>query len=315
MGLETSYFSQMKNYISIGLAAVYLCILTTNTSAQNKAPSNNGASATGAVVATGIVAGVAGLITAGIIYDRWIESLELDATELYLRSGQASKAFELQLMPNQISSFRDLSNTTILAFAISESKINPEMGILERQQNKVLMMYLHDGWISERGVNFGVVESEILTSDNWSKLYLAYLNLILTKPIQDPDSIPLYQRVKIKEYADFEGDKVVLYDGTYDGTFSTYFIKFNGTIDLRGPFHLTGKALMKPFGSFEDEYLLVSPKIKLTNDEYVTADYDVDRLLIYNEGMLGIYFKKFNRLVQLRTTAIENINNFLKPRN
>jgi hypothetical protein len=301
----------MKNYISIGLAAVYLCVLTTNTSAQNKAPNNNGASATGAIVTTGIVAGVAGLITAGIIYDRWIESLELDATELYLRSGQASKAFELQLMPNQISSFRDLSNTTILAFAISESKINPEMGILERQQNKVLMMYLHDGWISERGVNFGVVESEILTYDNWSKLYLAYLNLILTKPIQDPTSIPLYQRASLKDYGSFEGDKVVLYEGIS----STYFIKFNGTIDLRGPFHHTGKALMKPFGSFEDEYLLVSPKIKLTNDEYVSADYDADQLLIYNEGMLGIYFKKFNRLVQLSTTSIENINNFLKPQN
>jgi hypothetical protein len=301
----------MKKPISIGLLALNFFFSTQVSTAQSKVPNNSTVNAAGAVVATGIVAGVAGLITAGIAYDRWIESLELDATELYLRSGQAAKAFELQLMPNQLSSFKDLSNTTVLAFAITESNIHPTMGTLERERNKVLLMYVHDGWVTEYGVNFAFVDSEILTDDKWSKLYLAYLNLILTKPIQDPNSIPLYQQVKLKEYTDFEGDKVVLYDGTY----STYYIKFNGTIDLRGPFQHTDKALMKPIGTYEEEWLLVSPKVKLSNDEYITADYDDEQMLIYNEGKLGIYYKKFNRLVQMSTNSIEDIHNFLKPRN
>jgi hypothetical protein len=300
----------MKKHITIGLLTIHFLFSTLNALAQNKAPNNNSANAAGAVVTTGIVAGIAGLITAGIIYDRWIESLELDATELYLRSGQAAKAFELQLMPNQLSSFKDLSNTTILSFGITESTIHPTVGVLEGQRNKVLLVYVHDGWVSEYGINFAFVDSELVTYDEWRKLYLAYLNLILTKPIQNPDSIPLYKQVKLKEYTDFEGDKVVLYDGTY----STYYTKFNGTVDLRGPFNHTDNALMKPFGTYEEEWLLVSPKVKLSNDEYITADYDDEQMLIYNEGKLGIYYKKFNRLVQMSTNSIEDINYFLKPR-
>ena len=107
----------MKKYLALTL----LVVLNLKAIGQYKAPTDKSSNFT-TPIAAGVIGGVAALITLGIIYDQYIEEVELDATELYLRSGQAAKHFEIQLMPNQVSSFKDLSNTTILAFAITESE-------------------------------------------------------------------------------------------------------------------------------------------------------------------------------------------------
>jgi hypothetical protein len=288
-----------------------LVILNLKSFGQYKAPNDrtNGAAAP---IAAGIVVGVAGLITAGILYDRYIETIELDATEYFLQSGLAPSAFKLELLPNQVSSFKDLSNTSILAFAITESVVNYKAETIEGHTNKIMLMYVHDGWITEGGINFAYVTTELLNYDDWKKLYLAYLNLTLTKPIEDPSNITVYEKVNEKVYNAFTGEKQMLFNS--DTYTTAYYVKFSTTVDLRGPFYHTDRALLYPRGSFEDDYLLIAPKIRLADDEYLTSPFDDQTILVYNEGKLGLFKKDFNRLVQLSNVAIDEINTFLIPR-
>lgn len=298
----------MKKYFALAL----LVALNLKAIGQYKAPNDKNPNIA-APIAAGVIGGVGALITAGIIYDRYIELLELDATELYLRSGQASKAFKLQLMPFQVNSFKDLSNTTILAFGITELIVNQKDRVINKSQNKLLLLYLHDGWISEGGINFAFVTTEILNYDDWKKIYHAYLNISITDPILDPDLITAYEKVSQKTFDSYAGEKKQLYNSNTGST--SFYVKSDQTVDLRGPFLHTDRALFFPRGSFEDEYLLISPTINILDDEYVTTKLDDETLVLFNEGMLGLYKTTFNRLVQLSNKAVTDINTFLVPRN
>lgn len=289
-----------------------LLLMSVRSLGQYKAPDNQTNNAA-APIAAGVIAGVASLIAAGVQFDRYIESLELDATEFYLQSGQASKAFKLQLMPFQVNSYKDLSNTRILAFGISELNVSQKDRVIKKLQNKLLLLYLHDGWITEGGINFAFVTTEILNYEDWKKIYLAYLNISIVNPILDPSRIIAYEKVSLKSYDSFTGDKQQLYNSSTGAT--SFYVKSDQTVDLRGPFLHTERALFFPRGSFEDEYLLISPTINILDDEYITTQLDDETLILFNEGMLGLYKATFNRLVQLSNKAVTEINTFLVPRN
>lgn len=289
------------------ITAIYLS-LCAQVFGQQKSTVDRSNNALAAPIVTGMAVGIAGLITAGIIYDRYIESIELDATELYLKSGKAANHFELQLMSNQVSSFKDLSNTTVLAFAITESEVNKDAASIYGVQNKVMLMYLHDGWITEGGVNFRYVTTELYDYEQWLKLYLACLNLVLTKPITNPDSIPLYQVAWGKNFTEFTGPKLEV--GLKQYTLLPQ------TFNIRSRFlKLTDRGLYYPRGSSEEEYHLISPVIAAGDDQYLTTKFDDNTTLIYNEGKFGFYKNDVQRLVQLSTDAVMDITNFLTPKN
>lgn len=293
----------MKKYFALAL----LVALNLKAIGQYKAPNDKNPNMA-APIAAGVIGGVAALITIGVIYDQYIDKVELDATELYLRSGQAAKNFELQLMPNQVSSFKDLSNTTILAFAITESEVNNEAAAIYGVQNKVMLMYLHDGWITEGGVNFRYVTTELYDYERWLKLYLACLNLVLTKPIANPDSIPLYQVAWGKSFTEFTGPKLEV--GLKQYTLLPQ------TFNIRSRFlKLTDRGLYYPRGSTEEEYHLISPVIAAGDNQYLSTKFDETTTIIYNEGKFGFYKSDVQRLVQLRTDAVMDITNFLTPKN
>ena len=295
----------MKNLLLV--LAFFSTIL--NVFGQTKMPSQQRPESAAAPIAAGLAVGIAGLIAAGIQYDQFIESIEQDATEFYLSSNSHSESFKLKLIPYNITSFQDVSNTNILAFSIVESELNYERAVLKERDRKVMFMYLHDGWITTNGLNFSYITTEFFNSDTWTQLYSDYINLSITRKFYDPLKISTFQKVTDKIYNSTSEEKFYITDG-YN---IKYFIKSPLLVSLKGPFITKDDYLYYENGNFSEDYLFISRKIKLDNDEYITKDYDTNTILVYNEGMLGLYKKDIKRLVQLNNKAINEINKFILP--
>ena len=294
---------KMKNLLLV----LAFCFTIINISGQTKLPNQQRPVNAAAPIAAGLAVGITGLIAAGIQYEQFIETIEQDATEFYLSNSSHSESFSLKIIPYNITSFQDVSNTNILAFSIIESELNYERAVLNERERKVLFMYLHDGWITTNGLNFSYITTEVFNSDTWTKLYSDYINISITRKFNDPQKISTFQKVTEQIYNSSSEEKFYITDG-YN---VKHFIKSPLFVSIKGPFITKDDYLYYENGNFSENYLFVSRKIKLDNDEYITKDYDTNTTLVYNEGRLGLYKKDINRLVQLNNKAINEINKFL----
>ena len=306
MRLETSYFSRMKNYISIGLAAVYLCVLTTSTFAQNKAPNpqNTGGVAAAAVGGLAIAA-----IAGAIAYEQYIETLELQATQQYLNSFKESDIFSVKLLSDQLTSMKDLSSTSVLAFGITEYEAQDNF--LVKPKHRIMIMLLSHGWANEYGINFSFVTTKVLDRNNWNSLYFNYINSMAYPKLSSPQEMKALIKVNQKKYNDASVQKMSIYNR--DIGVDEYFIDGNILIPISSNIKIKGNKIavekFSPDGIIET-YVLAS-KLKLDGDTYIHSDFDSEISIIFNENRLGIYDKNLKNLVQINNKGVTAIHTFV----
>ena len=296
----------MKKHISIGLAAVYLCLLTINATAQNKTPnSQNTAGAVALSIGTlGITA-----IASAIAYEQYIESLELQATELYLKSYKESDIFKVKLLSDQLNSMKDLSSTSVLAFGITEYE---SQGIfLVKPKYRLMIMLLSQGWANEYGINFSFVTTKVLDQNKWNTLYFNYLNSIAYPKFKNESEIKGYIKVSQKKYNETNGDKIIL-RSAYG--VEEYLVDANISIPISSNIKLKSDAIIleqiSQDGYTINTYFLAS-RIRLDGDTYIRSNFDSDISIIFNENKLGIYDNNLNNLVQIKNKGITSIHTFI----
>ena len=296
----------MKKYISIGLAAVYLCVLTTNTSAQNKAPNSQNTGGAAAAAVGGIaIAAIAGAIA----YEQYIETLELQATQQYLNSYKESDIFKVKLLSDQLTSMKDLSSTSVLAFGITEYETQDNF--LVKPKHRIMLMLLSHGWANEYGINFSFVTTKILDRNKWNSLYFNYINSMAYPKFPSAQEIKGFTQVYEKKYNEANVQKLIIYNRELG--VDEYFIDANILIPIGSNLKIDQDKITvdKAIDIYTKETYFLASKFKLDGDTYIHSDFDSEISLIYNENKLGIYDKNLKNLVQLKNKGITAIHTFI----
>jgi len=273
---------------------------------QNKSPSNSGA---GVVAVAAGVAGVAGIFAIVASWEEWVESAELSAAEYYLKSTPGlDKPFELKLLNSKGTSFKDLSSTTTLVFAITELDINNSDTSFYNPNKKLLILFLNSGWINEYGIDFTKVIPVIFTSNDWFNLYKEFLNISGFPKIESLSKMKLLKKVTENDYlAETEKERYFFPGSESDN--STFYIATGVEIKYNRDISVSQTKLT--FGGSPLNENLIQERHKINSDTYYRKDYNTGMSILYNENKLCIFLKDEKVLVQLRNNVLTEINLFL----
>ena len=279
----------MKKILLFTLIALILNVH--NTQAQRN---------TGAVA---VVAGaIAGAVATGIAIERYKEQMELYATEHLLESLDGVKKFELSIIDFEGVKSSDLSNVSIINFGVT---LTNEANLKE---DKVLMMFLSRGWLTEYGVDVTRVKWKLLATDEWDNIFFEYIKLASQVKLTDKNALPIYKETDKKNYLD-NGNFIV---HRSESGLAGIFQKSTETTKI-GLGKLTGSEFqyLSTWKSNEGKFELAFPLTQFNGDTYLLKDFSPEFKVIYNEETMGLYIKSLNKLVQLQRSTVNLIHTFL----
>ncbi len=253
--------------------------------------------ATGAIVAAGV-----GLIAAGvaaeIIIEQYKEDMELRATEYILANYDKIFKFNLSVMDLDGVKLSDLSNTSCVTFSIES--LNDETNKYEKF---VLLMFVSKGWLNEYGVNSSLVKYKLMNKSEWNKMFISYCNLAIKYPtlkIDNSEQLPLYSKVSSKQY--IEGDSTYIKINTSDGEIVFKKKRYPIGEVMLSP---TGIEVLNTISSFN------IPFVRQSGDSYQVRQYNDQFKLVYNEKSLGIFFKDWEKLIQIKRNSLNTVTKFI----
>lgn len=272
-------------------STLFLILLySNNAKSQNK-------DAAGAIAAAGV-----GLIAAGvaaeIIIEQYKEDMELRATEYILANYDKMYKFNLSVMDLDGVKLSDLSNTSCVTFSIESLN-----DVTNKYEKFVLLMFVSKGWLNEYGVNSSLVKYKLMNKNEWNKLFISYCNLAIKYPslkIDNSELLPLYSKVSSKQY--IEGDSTYIKINTGDGDIVFKKKRYPIGEVMLSP---TGIELSNNISSFN------IPFVKQSGDSYQVRQYNDQFKLVYNEKSLGIFFKDWEKLIQIKRNSLNTVTKFI----
>jgi hypothetical protein len=278
----------MKKIILFTLIGLILNVH--NTQAQKNA---------GIAIAAGAIVGA---VAAGLAIERYKEQMELYATEYLLESQDDANKFELSIIDFEGVKSSDLSNVSIINFGV---RLTNEANL---QEDKVLMMFLSRGWLTEFGVDVTRVKWKLLATDEWDNIFFTYIKLASQVKLTDKNALPIYKETERKNYMD-----------------NGNFIIHRNSSDIAGVFQKSSESFKIGIGklsgndfqylstekSAEGKYELAFPLAQYDENTYLLKDFSPEFKVIYNEKTMGLYIKSLNRLVQLQRSTVNLIHAFL----
>lgn len=254
----------------------------------------------GAAIAAG--AAIVGATIAALAIENYKEQMELNATEYILESQNDIKKFELSLMDFDGVRLSDLSSVSCFSFGI---RVTDESNL---QVNKVLLMFVSKGWLNEFGIDVTQVKWKLLTFEEWDDILFTYISLASPIKLTDKNSLPIFKETANKNYLPNENFFV---NKNSAGVVETYQ-KSNETAKI-GSTSLTLNLVkyknIDNSGKVKEE--IAFPLSKYSGDTYLLKDFSHEFKIIYNENSMGLYIKSLSRLVQLKRSTVNLINNYL----
>jgi hypothetical protein len=257
---------------------------------------------TGGAVAIAAAGAIAGAVAAGIAIERYKEQMELYATEHLLESQDDVKKFELSIIDFEGVKSSDLSNVSIINFGVRQTN---EANL---QENKVLMMFLSRGWLTEFGVDVTRVKWKLLATDEWDNIFFTYIELASPVKLANKNTLPIYKETPKSNYLD-NGNFIVHRNSS--GIAET-FQKSSETTKI-GLGKLSGSEFQyfSTLKSIEGKFELAFPLTQFNGDTYLLKDFSPEFKVIYNERTMGLFIKSLDRLVQIKRSTVNLIHTFL----
>ena len=258
-----------------------------------------------------IAAGVGLAITAENIR----EKLEADATNYILENFPEKECFELKLLTFSASQVFDASNVSIIPFTLAELDKNT-LAVVNRE---VLLTIRSDGWMNEFGVDVTKVSYRLLDQAAWDDLFLNFLRMVappLTggqQVILKADSIPVYDKLASKEFAEFKDhpSTIVLVSKGASGYTSVDRYKPASIGEEGFATEKIGLCRLKDGALYNNYNELVMPLRSIGDKQFLVADYSEDFKIVYSEESFSLFLKRTNELVKLRRNAANEIHKFL----
>ncbi len=243
-----------------------------------------------------------GATIAALAIEHYKEQMELHATEYILESQNNIKKFELSLIDFDGVRLSDLSSVSCFSFGI---RVTDESNL---QENKVLLMFLSKGWINEVGIDVTQVKWKLLTYEEWDDILFTYISLASPIKLTDKSNLPIFKKTLNKNYLPNENFFV---NKNSAGVTETYQ-KSNETTKI-GLTNLTLNLIkyknIDNLGKVSEE--IAFPLSKYAGDTYLLKDFSPEFKIIYNENSMGLYIKSLSKLVQLKRSTVNLINNYL----
>jgi hypothetical protein len=254
-------------------------------------------------IAVAAAGAIVSAVAAGLAIERYKEQMELYATEHLLESQYDVKKFELSIIDFEGVKSSDLSNVSIINFGVRLTKETNSYS-----ENKVLMMFLSRGWVTEYGIDVTRVKWKLLSTDEWDNIFFTYIELTSPVKLTDKNTLPIYKETENKNYLD-NGNFIVHRNSS--GITKTYQ-KLTETTNI-GLGKLIGNEFqyLSTLKSNEGKFELAFPLTQFNGDTYLLKDFSPEFKVIYNEKTMGLYIKSLNRLVQIQRSTVNLIHSFL----
>ena len=112
----------------------------------------------------------------------------------------------------------------------------------------------------------------------------------------------------MQTYIDIINNKIPIYEKNGNGEVSllvgdTKYVKTENSIGL--------KYIDVENNGISNRGVTILPFKRITGDTYFVTDFSDEYKLIYNERSLGLYLKEVERLVQLKSSLVRSITDFL----
>lgn len=247
-------------------------------------------------------AAIVGAVAAGLAIERYKEQMELFATEYLLESQNDVKKFELSIIDFEGVKSSDLSNVSIINFGV---RLTNEANL---QENKVLMMFLSRGWLTEFGVDVTRVKWKLLSTDEWDNIFFTYIELASPVKLTDKNTLPIYKETENKNYLD-NGNFIVHRNSL--GKTEAYQKSLETTKIGLGKLSGSEFQYLNTLKSNEGKFELAFPLAQFNGDTYLLKDFSPEFKVIYNERTMGLFIKSLDRLVQIQRSTINLIHTFL----
>ncbi len=254
------------------------------------------------------VAGAAVAIgAAAFAINQVIELWELEATQYMLENRPDASEFSLKLNKpfSASTNWSDVSSISLLSFNVNYSRADNDTS----SEREVLLMFLDDGYMTEYGLDVTRVSWEFINASEWTNILAAYLNLATGLDIIANSRAYIYEELRAGKVDPLNPNHkpVSGRDAEVD-----YYEKTNKYVSLyRGlkvdQFSITAGHKAAPNASGIE----VAKLLKIGGDTYLVNDYSEDFKIIYNEKSLGLYLKESRRLVQLSTSVVNSITDFI----
>jgi hypothetical protein len=229
--------------------------------------------------------------------------MELYATEHLLESQYDVKKFELSIIDFEGVKSSDLSNVSIINFGVRLTKETNSYS-----ENKVLMMFLSRGWVTEYGIDVTRVKWKLLSTDEWDNIFFTYIELASPVKLANKNTLPIYKETPKSNYLD-NGNFIVHRNSS--GIAET-FQKSSETTKI-GLGKLSGSEFQyfSTLKSIEGKFELAFPLTQFNGDTYLLKDFSPEFKVIYNERTMGLFIKSLDRLVQIKRSTVNLIHTFL----
>jgi hypothetical protein len=273
------------------LTLIVLILNVHNTQAQKNAG-----------IAVAAAGAIVGAVAAGLAIEQYKEQMELYATEYILETQPYINKFELSLIDFEGVKSSDLSNVSCINFGLK--LINGE----NSDENKVLMMFLSRGWLTEFGVDVTRVKWKLLTTEEWDNIFFTFIELASTVKLTDKNTLPIFKTTAKKNLI----TNVEFYARQNSQGSLEIFQKTQESFKI-GLGKLTGNDFQylnteKPAGG---DFKMAFPLAKYDENTYLLKDFSPEFKVIYNEKTMGLYIKSLGRLVQLKRSTVNLIHDFL----
>jgi hypothetical protein len=252
-----------------------------------------------AVAAAGVIAGAVG---AALAIENYKEQMELYATEYILESQNGIKKFELSLIDFDGIKSSDLSNVSCISFGV---RLTNGANL---QENKVLMMFLSRGWLTEFGVDITRVKWKLLANEEWDDIFYTYIELASPVKLIDKNTLPIFKETPKSNYVD-NGNFIV--NRNSEGIAETYQKSSETTRIGAGKLSGSNFQYLNTTKTGGDKYDLAFPLTQYNGDTYLLKDFSTEFKVIYNERTMGLYIKSLERLVQLQRSTVNLIHGYL----
>jgi hypothetical protein len=153
----------MKKIILLSVLSV-LILSPKNTTAQNKGA--NAAIAVAGILALG--SGIAAI-------KQMEEQLELSGTQWVLGNRNDISNFYLEAINFNATEMSDVSNTSVVAFKVTEIEMNGIPTITGKR--RVLFCFTSRGWVTQYGLDSNKVKWFLIDEDEWLNMMVSYVKV------------------------------------------------------------------------------------------------------------------------------------------
>tara|TARA_B110000902_G_scaffold220888_1_gene256131 strand:- start:90 stop:980 length:891 start_codon:yes stop_codon:yes gene_type:complete len=261
-----------------------------------------------AIIATTAVAALAVGITTASAVNIAIESIELGAAEYVLKNYPNQKEFSVKLNNPFTGTDKMSDESPSYFYTFNLIFGNPESKDSERL---LLMQVVHPDFINEFGTKETYTRWSVFNGSEWNQLFEAYANLAFGEVIVKNGICPrLKKERRISNYDSLDLTHYLIRDYTFSDLYildSTLTYKLSGLDVFSKGLEFSDPNGMKPS-------ILILPFSKISGDSYFQTPYNEDFSLVYNEKALGFFFKREERMFQIKNSIVNDINRFLNYR-